>query len=599
MARTHNFRISPRVLSPALAVAFAFVASPALHAQNSDRLAILVPAFEATEGARGNFGKDVAKEFSKLLESYLSHRPVEQRVLRDALRKFDIKEEQLGGYPQCVFGQQLAHQIDIDLVMCGAFAGQNGAWKVKTTVWSPEISEKYEMPEFTAADAKDAAAKISQEFQKFTEGLKVAVFCQEYAQSQTWPSAIENCQRAIDMNPQNKGATHALAYAFWKSADSAPAGEKLAMQEKAKQLFLRELEIDNIAQEAMMALGVLTAEMGDTDEAMNHFRDYLELNPNDVQVRRTLAADAAKAGGYEAAVLLLEDGMANAAGEELLDLQAMAGSYAMQGAFQKMQSPAATPGELGDARPLIEKGVDYLTKVYQSQTENPDVASARSILTGLRLLGRLDEAQTFGSMAVQKHADDANLWSGWADVLAQAEKTQEALTTLDRVEQIDPAYQLIHYRRATWNLKLDNLDAALAAAQKGVQAGEIQDQQADALAQSIAFQGYTKGRDSGNVSAGIPYYNAAGELARTDQTTGMIAFFHGNAIYAVAAEREKAETKASAEAAKPMFERVVSMMQQAAAYTRSQASLEQARANLLTNARAYIERQDAIIKRGR
>jgi tetratricopeptide (TPR) repeat protein len=577
----------------------AFAASPALQAQNTDRLAILTPAFEAVEGARGNFGKDVVKEFNKLLEDYLTHRPVDQKVLRDALKRFGIKEEQLGGYPQCVFGQQLATQIDIDLVMCGSFSGAEGAYRVKATVWSPEISEKYEMPEFNAADPKDAAAKISQEFQKFTEGLKVAVFCQEYAQSQTWPSAIENCQRAIDMNPQNKSATHALAYALWKSADTAPEGEKLQLQQRAKQLFLRELEIDNIAQEAMMALGILTAEMGDTDEAMNHFRDYLELNPNDVQVRRTLAADAAKAGGFEAAVRLLEDGMSNATGQELLDLQAMAGSYAMQGAFQKMQESTAQPGELGQAQPLIEKGVDYLTKVYNSQTDNPDVASARSILTGLRLLGRLDEAQTFGTTAIQKHADDANLWSSWADVLGQAEKTQEALAALDRLEQIDPAYQLLNYRRATWNLKLDNIDAAVAAAQKGVQAGDIQDAQADALARSIAYQGYTKGRESGNSSAGIPYYNAAGELARTDETRGMIAFFHGSAIYAVAAEREKAETKASAEAAKPMFQQVVAMMQQAAPYTSSQPQLEQARTNLLTNARAYIERQDAIIKRGR
>lgn len=599
MDRTHNTRFGPRVLSPALAVVFAFAASPALHAQSGERLAILVPAFEATEGARGNFGKDVAKEFSKLLEGYLSHRPVEQKTLRDALRRFDIKEEQLGGYPQCVFGQQLATQIDIDLVMCGAFTGAQGAWKVRTTVWSPEISEKYEMPEFTAADPKDAAAKISAEFQKFTEGLKVAVFCQEYAQSQTWPSAIENCQRAVDMNPQNKSATHALALAFWRTADNAPAGQKDELRQKAKQLFLRELEIDNIAQEAMIALGVLTAEMGDTDEAMRHFGNYLELNPNDVQVRLTLAADAAKAGGHEAAVRLIEEGMAQATAEQLLQLQAVAGSYAMQGAFEKMQAPGATPGELGDARPLIEKGVEYLTKVYNSQTENPDVASARSILTGLRLLGRLDEAQTFGTMAVQKHPDDANLWSGWADVLGQAEKLPEALAALDRVEQIDPAYQLIHYRRATWNLKLDNLEAAVAAAQKGVQAGEVQDQQADALAQSIAFQGYTKGRETGNVSAGIPYYNAANELARSDNTKGMISFFHGNAVYAIAVEREKAETKASAEAARPMFQQVVSLMQAAAPYTQANPQFEQNRTGLITNARAYIERQDAIIKRGR
>jgi tetratricopeptide (TPR) repeat protein len=582
-------------------VAIAFAAENPVQAQTNERLTILTPAFAAKDGAKGNFGKDVAKEFNKLLGQYVTHAPADDKTIRDALRKFQLKEEQLSeqGSTPCLPARQLALQVDVDLVLCGTFTGAPGAYKVDALVISPSISEEYQMPQITAVDAKDAAAKVSQEFQTFIDGLKVAVFCQDYAASQNWPSAIENCNKALAMNPKNKGATHALGVALWKSAETAPEAEKKGLLERAKATFKRVIEIDPVAQDAMMLLGVVTVNLGNTDEAMNYFREYLNLNPGDVRVRLTVAGDAAKAGGYEAALRILEDGMTNATGTELTDLQTYAGTYAMQAAFKKMQE-SGKMNEVGDAAPLVEKGVQYLTKVYQTQGENADPAAVRSVLTGLRLLGRLDEAQTFGNEALAKpaFAKDAGLWSTLADVLSQAGKKQEAIAALDKAAQIDPKVQLADYRRALWYLDMEDIDATAAAVQKGLQAATIDAAQADQVAQRIAFLGYNKGRASG-ASAGMPYYEAAEKIAGSDVTKGMIAYFRGNAIYGIAVEREKAETKESATAALPMFQQVVNLMQQAAPYGATNPQIEASRTTIITNARAYIDREQAIIKRGR
>lgn len=579
MHRTQLFRFDFRVLAPAMAVVFAIAApSPALNAQ--ERFTVLVPAFVPEPGARGNFGKDVAKEFNKLLEDFGSHQPIDSKELRDALRKYSVKEEELG-IQDCLKGRQLALQINLPLVLCGTFAGSDDNYTIHATVISPQVNEAYEMEPITAANPKEGAQKLSVGFQKFLEDLKVAVYCEQYVSSQSWQDALDNCTRAVQANPKNKNANLLLGAVHYNMGN----------YEQAKGAYRNVLEIEPLHEDAMFRLGVVYSRQDSTEKAMEYFRQYLELNPGDIQIRMTIAADAATAGGPEASLAVVEEGMPSVTGEELLQLQEYAGAYAMNAALKNLAENNNQVDE--NSRPYLEKGALYLEKVHQAKGAETDINTLRNLLTAYRLLERYDDALALGPAATQAHPDDAALWSTWADVLNSAKRTDEALAALDKTEQIDPKYPLIHSRRIQWLIAAEDIQGAVQAVQRGQQAGEIDAQAADIVAQQIAYAGYTK-FTSGDRQTATAMYDAAEPLASSESTKGMIAFFRGFAIYQRAVEIEKAETLESARTALPMFERVASLMRTAAAWDNPQ--VQQTRTTILSGTDTYIERQRLIIK---
>ena len=89
-ARNHR-RLAPLAFVAAVAAA-AVTAAPA-EAQDGGRYRVLVPALAPQAGAKDNFGKDVGKEVRKALDNMATHAPVEDKVLKDALKKFGLKEE--------------------------------------------------------------------------------------------------------------------------------------------------------------------------------------------------------------------------------------------------------------------------------------------------------------------------------------------------------------------------------------------------------------------------------------------------------------------------------------------------------------------------
>lgn len=588
MDPTINTRRYHRVLPPALAILIAGLTAGPLFAQ-AERYAVLVPIFQNTAGQKGNFGKDAAKETIKLLEDFPTHKPVEEKTLKDALKQFGVKEEALGENG-CVQGQQMTTHVDAQLVLCGTWEElDRDTYRVEAEVIAPG-SDSYAMAPFQAADPKDAAQKIMEQFEEYMEGLRVAVYCQDYIGTENWPSAVENCRRAIEMNPASRSATYNLASALWKTGDL----------DGAKAMFMKVLELDPINEDALLSLGVLAAEMQNTEEAMKHFRDYLTLNPGDVDVRITIATDAAQAGGNEAALQIVEDGMPDATGDDLLRLQEFAGAFAMNAALRQMEA-SGDMSQVGEARPIVERGLGYLEQVFASKGEATDVTALKNMLTAYRLLEQYEKATDFGRQAVTHYPDDPALWSTYADALNRADMNDEALAALDRIEQIDPNYSLLHARRALWRLATGNLDGAVTAVETGLQAQQIEPTQADQIAQQITSMGFNDRAQKNQHQAALRYYATAEKVAQTSATRSMIAFFKAYSMYQQAAEAEKPETLATARATLPQFQAVLALLRQASEYTQSPAGgrLEANRQQLIEGTNQYIQIQQAIIKRGR
>ena len=574
-ARNHR-RLAPLAFVAAVAAA-AVTAAPA-EAQDGGRYRVLVPALAPQAGAKDNFGKDVGKEVRKALDNMATHAPVEDKVLKDALKKFGLKEEDI---TDCIKARQLAVQIQAELVMCGTYTESGNDRQVTTKFVVPTTGEEFQVAPFASNQAKQAATQIAGAFEQYLGQLRLAVFCNDELQRQAWDAAIEQCGKVVAANPSSASNQYNLASAYMNAGQDDVA---LTTFEKA-------IEINPVHQDAILAAGVVAARLGQQDKSQRYLHQYLELNPGDQAVRLKIAADIAAAGDPRGALMLVEEGgAATSADVDVTTLQ-YAGHFALASAREAIENAGMDGNRSPDVQPMLEKALMYYNRAFEMQGAEPDVTMMTNMLVAYRLLERTDEAVAFGERAIQRVPNDAALMSAYADALAAAGNTDQASRMLDRVVQIDPSYA-VSARLGSWQLQAGNLSAAQAAFRRALQNNEVAS--GDDLARPIFSQGYNTHHKNRRYDTAISYYNVAREFATSSATTGMVNFFHGYALFQKGLDMQKPSTAASARASLPVFQEAKRWLEQAGGYTEQ----AQQRQQLLQNIDQYIEIQNALIRRG-
>ncbi len=293
MDRVRNHRrLAPLAVVAAVAAA-AFAAAPA-EAQDGGRYRVLVPALAPQAGADKDFGKDVGKEVRKALDEFATHAPVEEKILKDALKRFGLKEEDI---TDCIKARQLAVQIQAELVMCGSYSESGDNRQVATKFVVPTTGEEFEVAAFAATQAKQAAAQIAGAFEQYLAQLRLAVFCNDELQRQAWDAAIEQCGKVVEANPNSASNLYNLASAYMNAGQDDVA---LTTFEKA-------IAINAVHQDAILAAGVVAARLGQQEKSQQYLHQYLELNPGNLAVRLKIAADIASAGDPRGALMLVEE----------------------------------------------------------------------------------------------------------------------------------------------------------------------------------------------------------------------------------------------------------------------------------------------------
>src|SRR5688500_10095575 len=183
-------------------------ATPAL-AQDGGRFRVLVPNLEPQNGARGDFGEDVADELRGLIDDMPTHAPVEDDEVRTALRRFRIDEDEL----DCVRSRQLAVQLGAELVMCGSYTPATGGNTVTASFIAARTGERFEVPPFQASRDRDAAQQIFQSFNSYVAQVRQTTFCLEYLGSQQYQTALDVCGQSLAANDQSVTARYAVARA--------------------------------------------------------------------------------------------------------------------------------------------------------------------------------------------------------------------------------------------------------------------------------------------------------------------------------------------------------------------------------------------------
>ena len=565
-----------------------FVAAPlaaplAAQDQTGERYSILVPNLAPQNGASDRFGENVAKELRKLIEDLHTHQTVTDRELRDARRKYDLEEEQLYN---CVTARQLAMQMGWQLVLCGDYSDQgNRQFAVGARFVGSQTAEEFEVPSFTASERepKQAAQQILQSFDRWQTQLRHTVWCKQYLDSRDLDSALQNCEQALEINPQSESALYQKAYVLWE----------MDRHDESLATLDRLLDLDPIKQDALKLAGIVSTELGERDRARAYFDRYMELNPGDVGVRLSIATDIANADDPEGALRFAQQG--SEAAPDNMNLTTYLGHFAVNAAAKA--EAAAQAGESVDPMKVTEFyqiAADSYQKVFEAQGTETDPAILEKLIISLFKLQRYDEAVSLGERATQATPDNAAIWEAHSRALEESGNTAGALAAIDRAQSLGAASPALTQRKAAIQLKQGQTAAAVAALQEAVQAGSLQPKDAFRI---IFANAYSEKFQKGRLDEAYALLDQAGPLAQTDEDKLTRNFWRGYIVFQQAQKVHEPMTAESAQRAKPMFERALELFRGAQGYEKIHASADVPK--LIEAAQRFIEIEEALIKRGR
>ncbi len=566
-----------------LALVTASLAAIPFHPQTllgqeaSARFRVLVPDIQGQAGADKKFGERFADELRNLINNMPTHQPVDEKELKNALRQYDMKMEDL----TCIRVRQLGAQISAQLMFCGTFAREGADFKVEGEYWSPN-SESFVVDPIVVAERgqKEAAQHFYAALQVQSEQIRKAQFCGDYASSGLFEQALTNCDEAIRLNP------NAVSSRFTR----AMALRNLDRNEDALEEFKRVLELDPLNEQAMQNAGYLSAILGHDEDARTYYRLYLDLNPANAAVRMRIAYELAQAGDPLGAMQFIEVGL-ELDGENV-DLLKQHGGFAFTAGAEAAAGQEQLPPE---AVELYRKALASFAKVYELEGETMDVAYLRNMVAAHSQLQEYAEAVELAARALETHGDEPALWSYYADALQKTGKVDEAIAALNRVLELDPAYPNAVARQAQWLFEADRQDEAVAALRQAVERGNMT---SDDAAIRVFVNAHQKGVTPQQWDYAVRLIRLAKGFQVSDDTRQQLDFWLGYSLYQKARLQQEPSTIQTAQATLPLFQEALRLTQGCQGYAQRN-NLETNRQQILTATQTYIEIQEAIIKRGR
>lgn len=565
-----------------LAAILALAPSVGLQAQEQGRFEVLIPNFRPADGSNKKFGEKVAKDLRELINTLPTHQPVDKKDMDRAIKKFDLDGNNL----ECPLTVQLASQMGSQVALCASYVQQGDQWVVSAEFYEVSSGESFVVSPTTVGEDQDqqAAQHIFDEFDQYTAQLRAATFCVEYAASSAWTPALEQCDRALELNPKATGTRYIRARVLFETQ----------RPDEALQELRRVLEDNPVHEDALQLAGYISATEGADAEALDYYSRYLELSPGNAAVRMKIAYELAQAGDPGGAMQLIQEGLDR--DQENIDLWEQLGGFAFA-AGQEVND--ATPKEdantvAPDAVPYFRTAIEAYERVFAAKGAETPANELRSIIAAYVQLGDLTQAISFGSQALETHPEEAGLWSIYADALQRDEQLDQALTALDRVAELDPEYPNVGLRQGKWLLEAGRLSEATEALKSLVSADP---EQADGAGRMVVAQAYAKGVQPKNWSVAVQTLNTALQIpSMSDKTVQQINFWLGYSILQGAIPAQEARTLETAQATLPRFQRAKQLFGNVGNYP-SEVNVNLGQ--LLQAVDQYIAIQESIIKRGR
>ena len=542
-----------------------------LHAQAGD-LNILVSLVAVTEPVDRRFGERIAEEVRDALEIFPGYMAIERNDARDLIDQFDLDERTM----TAIDWRQLAMQMDASLVMLGTAAQGADGVDVDIAFMEPTTGDELPMRPFTVADDdahEEAAQQIMQQLGSAVEYARSLAFCADYVASEQPSDAITTCNAALALSPDSerahywRGRAHMLAEA-WGSAAAD---------------LQRVVNDDASNTEALEALAFTYAQLGEGDRSLTYYRQFLDFQPDRVDIRMRIAYDLTQAGSWAAAVQLLQDGVERAPDNaELLEYLAGAALQAGQ-----------TGGEVTDPD-MIRAAVDASDKLVALQGDAVSPTTLSNATNAYMLIEEYDNALAFSDRALEAISGSeggngegemsqeqlmGQVHGARARIYDRMDDPATGVTELEQALAYDPDLPNGYQQLGTLKLKSGDAEGAVEAFRTAVSDGADPDQIANAIF-SQAFANYFQAQqqvmstptaiDVGQVATSLNFFNAAAEFAQMPETAEQIHFFLAFGYYlqgtAYDARNEADEACGPARNALTAFQNVAPHLGQSGSY---------------------------------
>ncbi|MCG8467016.1 MAG: FlgO family outer membrane protein [Gemmatimonadetes bacterium] len=554
-------------------------------------LTILVAPVQVTEPVDRRFGERIAEEVMEALEQFPGYSAIDEDAVEDLIDQYDLDKRAMSN----IEWRQLATQMNANVVMVGTASNGGAGVAVDVDFIEPRSGDELPMVGFNVPDDdshEEAAQEIMTQLEGAVEYARAVAFCADYLASEQAADAVTNCTNAIELNPEADRAYYLRGRAHMMSESWGTAAEDLQ----------RVVDNDPSNTEALQSIAFVYAQLGDGDRSLDYYRQYLNFQPDDVDVRLRIAYELANAGGHAEAMSILQDGVERA--PDNVQLLEYLGGIALQA--------GQSDGQVTDADAL-RTAVVALERLIEIQGDEVSPTTLANTTNAYMLNEEYEEALAFSERAlsmIQNSSGGTNgggeedgapgasreqllgqVHSARAQIYDRMELPQEAATEFQQAIGYDTAIPNGYQRLAQYKLKAGDTDGAVADFRAAVTNGADANQIADAL----FGQGYNDHFTAGRYQQAIDMFNVAAEFADAPDVSSRIHFFaaYGYFQRGTALDDGNAEAEACgpAQAALSAFQNVGGHLAQAGDYeTGSQGQIRDA-------VDVQLYRQEQIIKK--
>lgn len=272
----------------------------------------LVATFQTSGDVDEAFGYEISERIREWVEEeadLLTH--VDEDRVGDLLDRAELDRTNM----DLLTWRLVGSRTDAGIVVFGEISSiEGGENRVQAVIVETDGGERLEVPSFTVmgdgGDAADTAAgELQSALERFLSYHFARLNCREYLSADQYRDAVRNCEEALQIYPSSKGTLYLRGQVALEQEKWSEAVEYLS----------RAVEQDSSYDRALQSLAYSHAKAGSGDQALQLYRHYMEFNPDNVDVRLSVAYNLATADQLDAAQAIVQDGLERAPGNK--DLQ--------------------------------------------------------------------------------------------------------------------------------------------------------------------------------------------------------------------------------------------------------------------------------------